>query len=50
MKENWEGRQPKAHDKYGSPEKSKSLHPRNKLGRSLTDLINMEREVEVLSI
>ncbi|TKW35541.1 hypothetical protein SEVIR_2G380300v4 [Setaria viridis] len=47
MKENWEGRQPKARDKYGSPEKFKSLHPRNKVGRSSTDLMNMESKVEL---
>ncbi|NP_001400772.1 transcription termination factor MTERF9, chloroplastic isoform X2 [Zea mays] len=47
VKENWEGRQTKTHDKYGSPGRSKSMHPRSKVGRSSTDLKNMDREVEL---
>ena len=47
VKENWEGRQPKTRDNYGSPGKSKSLHPRSKVGRSSADLTNMDSEVEV---
>lgn len=47
VKENWEGRQTKTRDKYGSPGRSKSMHPRSKVGRSSTDLKNMDREVEV---
>jgi len=47
VKENWEGRQPKTRDNYGSPGKSKSLYPRSKVGRSSADLTNMDSEVEV---
>lgn len=47
IKEKWEGRQPKTRDKYGSLEKNKFLHPRNKVGRSSTDITNMDSEVEV---
>ncbi|OEL23677.1 Transcription termination factor MTERF9, chloroplastic [Dichanthelium oligosanthes] len=47
IKENWEGRQPKTRDKYLSPEKNKSLHPRSKVGRSSTDLMNVDSEVEL---
>ena len=47
VKENWEGRQPKTRDNYGSPGKSKSLYPRSKVGRPSMDLKNMDSEVEV---
>ena len=47
IKENWEGRQPKTRDKYGSLEKIKSLLPRSKVGQSSPDLMNMDSEVEV---
>ncbi|KAF8669395.1 hypothetical protein HU200_051743 [Digitaria exilis] len=47
IKEKWEGRQPKTRDKYGSLEKIKFLHPRNKVGRSSTDVTNMDSEVEL---
>lgn len=47
IKEKWEGRQPKTRDKYGNPEKSRSLHPRSKAGRSSTDPNNMHSELEL---
>ncbi|XP_066395131.1 transcription termination factor MTERF9, chloroplastic-like [Miscanthus floridulus] len=47
VKENWEGRQPKTRDNYGSPGKSKSLYPRSKVGRPSMDLKNMDSEVEL---
>lgn len=44
LKENWEGRRPKTRDRYGSPEKYNSLHPRSNVGRSSID---MDSEVEL---
>ncbi|KAJ1291621.1 hypothetical protein BS78_02G329300 [Paspalum vaginatum] len=47
IKEKWEGRQPKTHDKHGNPEKANYLHLRNIGGRSSTDFMNMDSEVEL---
>lgn len=47
LKENWEGRQPKTHDKHGSPENSSSLQPRSKVGRKSLDPTGLNSELEL---
>ncbi|WVZ66488.1 hypothetical protein U9M48_015698 [Paspalum notatum var. saurae] len=47
IKEKWEGRQPKTRDKHRNPEKAEYLHLRNKGGRSSTDLMNRDSEIEL---